>query len=61
MLLALSKAMRNHKRKYATLIANTIKDKSSFIPKTLQYDFQTELEKYIRLKIKQDKGSGMFS
>ncbi len=52
---------RKNKRKCATLIANTIKDKRSFFPKTLHYDFQTELEKYIRIKIKQDKRPGIFS
>ncbi len=40
---------KRNKRKYVTLIANKIKDKSSFIPKTLQYDFQTEQARFGRL------------
>lgn len=50
-----------NKRKYAILIANKIKGKKSFIPKELFYGYQTELEKYIRLKINQEKGSGLFT
>jgi len=52
---------KRNKKKYVILIANTIKDKSLFFPETLRYDFQSELEKHIRLKIKQDKGSGLFT